>query len=76
MSFLKVLRQVMDMLPNVVQQRRNCPLNELLLADFLWCDVLYLYIVQELFRGFPDLFQPLSITVLHAIWTLSSRAVS
>ena len=44
---LELLRQVVDMLPNVVQRRRDRPLDRPLIADFLWSDLLSLHIIQK-----------------------------
>ena len=39
MGFLELVRQIVHMFPDVVQWRRDRPLDRLLIADFLWSDL-------------------------------------
>ena len=75
-AFLELIRQIVNVFPNVVQRRRDRPLHRFFLTNFLWRDLLPLYISQELLCGFPDLLDPLLVTVLHAIWTPSAKIAS
>ena len=49
MVLLKFIEQIVNMFPDVVQRRRDRPLDCLLIADFLWSDLFSLHIIQKLF---------------------------
>ena len=49
MGFLELVRQIVHMFPDVVQWRRDRPLDRLLIADFFWSDLFSLRIIQKFF---------------------------
>ena len=76
MGFLELVRQIVHMFPDVVQWRRDRPLDCLLIADFLWSDLFSLRIIQKFLCGFSDFLYSLLITVFHAICTPSAKIAS
>ena len=76
MVLLKFIEQIVNMFPDVVQRRRDRPLDRLLIADFLWSDLFSLRIIQKFFCGFSDFLYSLLITVFHAICTPSAKIAS
>ena len=70
-SLFERLRQMIDMLSDIVQGSGDCPLDGLLVKNPFRGNAFTADIVEQFLGGFPNLCNSLLVTVFHAICTPS-----